>query len=66
MPGYNRLQGSSLPGFFIVLRLAQGLLALLIAILTSIAAGKLTGGTDPKYLVTYLLALRAVPCLTTA
>jgi hypothetical protein len=40
-----------LPGWLIFLRIAQGALALLILILSAVAAAKYLGGSDPTYLV---------------
>ncbi|KEF54157.1 uncharacterized protein A1O9_09952 [Exophiala aquamarina CBS 119918] len=41
-----------LPAWLIFLRIAQGALALLILILSAVAAAKYLGGADPTYLVT--------------
>lgn len=44
-------QDFGLPGWLIFLRIAQGALALLILILSAVAASKYLGGADPTYLV---------------
>ncbi|EXJ92078.1 hypothetical protein A1O3_00628 [Capronia epimyces CBS 606.96] len=47
-----RPRGWALPGWIPFLRIAQGVLALLILILTAVAASKLLGGADTSFLVT--------------
>lgn len=44
-----------LPAWLIFLRIAQGALALLILILSAVAASKYLGGADPTYLVSQTL-----------
>ncbi|KIW99773.1 uncharacterized protein Z518_10701 [Rhinocladiella mackenziei CBS 650.93] len=52
MPSYGHQPGGlALPGWFLFLRIAQGALALLILILTAVAASKFLGGVDVQYLV---------------
>ncbi len=55
--GY-RPEGLALPGWILFVRLAQALLALLIVILTAVAAAKLLRGGDVQPLVTHSLHSR--------